>query len=43
MNPYTVFIKDFDHKLQDPFLNKSEELFLSKVSPRDCLCYPFNL
>ena len=30
MNPFTVFFKDFDHKLQYLFLNKSQELFLSK-------------
>ena len=23
MNPFTVFFTNFDHKLQDPFLNKS--------------------
>ena len=22
INPFTVFLTDFDHKLQDPFLNK---------------------
>ena len=23
MNPFPAFFKDFDHKIQDPFLNKS--------------------
>ena len=27
MKPFPVFFMDFDHKLQHPFLNKSEGLF----------------
>ena len=30
MNPFTVFFTDFDHKLQDSFLNKSSGLFYPK-------------
>ena len=34
-NLLQYFFTDFDHKLQDPFLNKSQGLFLPKVLFRD--------
>ena len=43
MNPFTVFFTDFDHKLQDTFLNKSNGLFLTKAPFRDCVYYPVYL
>ena len=33
MNPFTVFFKDFDHKVQDPFLNKSQRNYPKFTNP----------